>query len=104
MEAPPPPLPPETARAAPIGKWSRWNNVLEQRGDKPREQTLMRRIVVPLVCAVVVALVLVVITPPFVCTGKRATLSLLRLAVWSLVAGGVCAILTAQGVFARWSK
>lgn len=65
---------------------------------------MMRRIVVPVICTVIVALVLVVITPPFVCTGKRATLSLLRLAVWSLVAGGVCAILTAQGVFARWSK
>lgn len=96
--------PPPEAVAASSGKWSRWNNVLEQKGDKPRAHTMMRRIVVPVICTVVVALVLVVITPPFVCTGKRATLSPLRLAVWALVAGGVCAILTAQGVFARWSK
>ena len=86
------------------GKWGRWNNVLEQRSDKPRDHALVRRVAVPVVCAVVVALSLVVITPPFVCTGKRATLSFARLAIWSLIAGGVCAILTSQGVFARWSK
>lgn len=86
----------------PKSKWTRWNNVLEQRGDKPRTRPLVRRVVVPVVCAVAVALALVVVMPPFVCTGKRSTLSLARLAVWSLIAGGVCAILTAQGAFARW--
>lgn len=93
------------ATSAPTrGKWDRWNNVLEQQSDKPRAHPLLRRFVVPVVCAVVVAMALVVIMPPFVCSGKRSTLSATRLAIWSLIAGGLCAILTSQGVFARFSK
>ena len=97
----------ELAPAAPVpshGKWNRWNNVLEQKCDKPLEYSLVRRLVVPVVCTVIVALALVVVMPPFVCTGRRPALSLTRLAIWSLIAGGICALLTSQGVFARWSK
>lgn len=92
------------ASATTNGKWSRWNSVLDEKGDKPAEHTPLRRVAVPLVCAAAVALVLVVLMPPFVCSGRRPVLSLARLLVWSLIAGGICAMLTAQGALVRWSR
>ena len=88
----------------PRGKWERWNTLLEQRSDMPVAQPITRRIVVPLVCAVAVVMVLVVLMPPFVCDVKRSTVSIVRLALWALIGGGLCAILTAQGVFTKWTS
>ena len=86
------------------GKWSRWAALIEQKNDKPREHTLLRRIAGPIICAVIAAMVLVVLNPPFVCSGKKSALSPLRLMVWATIAGCVCALMTAQGVFARFAK
>lgn len=98
------PTPAGSTAPARAAKWQRWDGVLGRSGDKPKDHPALRRVAVPVICAVVVALALVVITPPFVCADRRPVVSLLRLGIWSAIAGVVCAILASQAVFARWCK
>ena len=83
---------------------SAWRTVVEHEYDKPTEsEALARRVCVPLVTAVVVAIVLVVFAPPFACRPSdelgSAVPSPLRVLCWALLGAAVTAALTHSDVF-----
>lgn len=83
---------------------SAWRTVVESEYDKPSEaHQLARRACVPLVTALVVAVVLVVFAPPFACRAYdelgSAMPSPMRIACWALLTAVLTVVLTHSDVF-----
>lgn len=77
---------------------------MESEFDKrPHEQQIMRNVCVPVAAAVVVALVLVIFTPPFACHPREdvegSVISITRVLVWAILAAVMTAVLTHSDVF-----
>lgn len=74
-------------------RWSSWQSVVDSAYEKPAyKDQLARRVCVPIVTAIVVAVLLVVLRPPFACapssdaTMSHATPSATRVVCWSVLA------------------
>ena len=85
-------------------KWSTWGDVVKGAYDKPTyESQLARRVCVPLVVALIAAVVLVVLSPPFVCTPasehELPRVSFRRLACWAAIAAVSTVVLVQSNVF-----
>ena len=85
------------------GKWSQWSSLLTEAGDAPQTSTAARKVAVPAITAVVCAVLLLCVAPPFVCDDKMR-ISGLKLGIWVLLAAVATAALTAKGVFARYGQ
>ena len=82
----------------------RWSGIVDAAVDKPSARTLTQHVIVPVVTAIVTAVILMVMSPPFVCGGRDNRVSYVRILIWGLSAGALTAILTANGMFARFAK
>ena len=84
------------------GRWRHWAATLDET-PVARSSSVARRVYVPLVAMCVVVLVLVTLSPPFVCvrTPRGASLSFMRTLLWGLTGAVATACLTACGVFRR---
>ena len=88
-------------------KWTGgWRELMQNSYDKaPHDAVLARRVCVPIVAAIAVALVLVVLAPPFACAPAdgvtRPRLAPARVAAWALVGGALTAALASTGLFKR---
>lgn len=88
-------------------KATAWSPVLDTAYERPKyEQVLARRVCVPLFTGFAVAVVLVLLQPPFVCTStgagdsaSRPSLSVTRVLLWTLLAAVATAVLTMSKVF-----
>ena len=81
-----------------------FNEVVSSAYDRPtHEAAMIRRICVPLVAALLTAMVLAMLWPPFACTPaeglQQPRLSLARVACWSVLAGVATAVLTGTHLF-----
>jgi hypothetical protein len=84
-------------------KWGQWNSILTNARDVPKETGLARQMVIPVLVAVCTLVALIVILPPFVCSGDN-NLSFLRLVAWSILAAVATALVSLQGCMVRYSS
>ena len=86
-------------------RWHSWQNVVDSAYDRPAyQEKLTRRVCVPLAAAMVVAVVLVVLRPPFACapssdTITPASVSLTRVACWAVAAATAVVVLVQSELF-----
>ena len=83
---------------------SRFNTVLQHETDRPsHEGRLARRLLVPILAALAVAVLLVVMQPPFASSGggslQTRHLSFVRVLVYAALGGGATALLTHADLF-----
>lgn len=65
--------------------------VIENAPDSRPRADLSQAVVLPAAVGAVVAIILLVIAPPFVCKADRVTMGWDRLAAWTLLAAAVAA-------------
>ncbi len=86
-------------------RWHAWQNVVDSAYDRPvYEDQLTRRVCVPLTTAVVVAVILVVLHPPFACAPTSdsvtaASPSFTRVVCWAIFAAIAVVILVHSNLF-----
>lgn len=87
-------------------RWRHCGNILENEPDAA-SSSWKRLVGVPAASLGLVVVILVTITPPFVCvnTGARGSrLSFTRILIWSIISAGLVAVLVACGVYRKKKK
>lgn len=87
-------------------KWQSWNEVVRNASDRPTyEGAVARRVCVPLAAALLSAIALVVLYPPFACTPstgvQQPRLSAARVLCWAGIAAVATAVLSQTHLFRR---
>lgn len=85
-------------------KWEGWGGVFKDVYDKPSiENRIMRQLGIPLGTAVAIAIVLVILYPPFACKPtngmEKPALSFPRICCWSVLAALTTIMLIHSNVF-----
>lgn len=86
-------------------KWSQWQQVMSTEYDRPNDDlTILRKICIPLLTGLVVAILLCISSPRFACAAPEpgrthGTLSATRVLIWGLVSALAVAVLSACKVF-----
>lgn len=79
-----------------------WKMIIENAENKPNDNAIARNniikyIMVPLVSSLIVGIMLVIISPPFVCKQKASKLetskiSMIKILAWMILTASICAM------------